>query len=252
MFGRRTAAGRSSQQKYDELMKSWRRRNRKLFVLLGVVCGAIVAASLVLSKVWPSQAWTLGLLGGAAVGLFLTARLSGPGWIENWQFGAWGEQSTAKVLRPLEKAGWVVLHDLPAGRGNVDHIAVGPGGVFLLDSKRLGGSAVVDDRGVTVHRFGDSDLSYSHPGPGHLLSLARQTHARVLARTRIKEWVTPVMVMWGDFPQGTVEGRCVYIHGDELAAWLASRPQRVAPARVPQLAEAVRSAWEPEVLDGSA
>lgn len=252
MVGRGTRAGRSSQQKYNELMKSWHRRNRMLFVILGLLCASIVVASFVASRVWESQAWTLGLLGGGAGAFFMTARLSGPGWIENWQQGAWGEQSTAKVLRPLEKAGWVVLHDLPAGRGNVDHIAVGPGGVFLLDSKRLGGSAVVDERGVTVHRFGDSDLSYSHPGPGHLLSLARQTHARVLARTRIKEWVTPVMVMWGEFPQGTVEGRCVYIHGDELAAWLGSRPPRVAPARVPQLAEAVRSAWAAEIRDGSA
>ena len=52
------------------------------------------------------------------------------------------------------------------------------------------------------------------------------------------------MVTWGEFPQGTVEDRCVYLHGGELAGWLASRPQRVAPARVPQLAEAVRGAWE--------
>jgi hypothetical protein len=79
-----------------------------------------------------------------------------------------------------------------------------------------------------------------------MLSLAHQTHDRVLARTRINVWVTPVMVMWGEFPQGTVEGRCVYLQGDELTAWLGSRPQRVAPARVQQIAEAVRAAWEAE------
>ncbi|WP_338325265.1 nuclease-related domain-containing protein [Pedococcus bigeumensis] len=81
--------------------------------------------------------------------------------------GVWGERATANALRALEREGWVVLHDLPAGRGNVDHIAIGPGGVFLLDSKRLGGSASVDDGILTVERFGDSDLTYTHPGPGH-------------------------------------------------------------------------------------
>lgn len=244
MLWDKAGAGRSSQRKYNELMRSWHRRNRRLFVLLGLGCGLVVLASLLLTRVWPSQTWALGFVGGVAAAFFLTVRWSGPRWIENWQFGAWGEQSTAKELRPLEKAGWVVLHDLPAGRGNVDHIAIGPGGVFLLDSKRLGGSAVVDDRGVTVHRFGDSDLSYSHPGPGHLLSLARQTHDRVLERTRIKVWVTPVMVFWGEFPQGVVEGPCVYLRGEDLTRWLHARPQRIAPARVPQMAEAVRAAWQ--------
>ena len=83
----------------------------------------------------------------------------------------------------------------------MDHIAVGPGGVFLLDSKRLGGSAVVDE-GVYCPPLRRLGPELFHPGPGHLLSLARQTHTRVLARTRINVWVTPVMVMWGEFPQG--------------------------------------------------
>ena len=249
MFGRGSTAGQSSQRKYDELMRAWRRRNRGLFALLGLLCGAVLVGSFVLSRVFASQAWTSGLVGGMAVAVFLTFRWTGPGWIENWQQGVWGELSTAKALRPLEKAGWVVLHDLPAGRGNVDHIAVGPAGVFLLDSKRLGGSAEIEDGVLTVRRFGDSDLTYTHPGTGHILGLARESHERVKAATRINAWVTPVMVMWGDFPQRRVEGKCVYLHGDELADWLGSRPVRVAPERVSQLAEAVRTAWQPATVN---
>lgn len=240
------AAGTSSQRKYDELVRSWRRRNRRVFAILGAVCAAILVASLVAASLWPSRGWLWGFLGGGSSALFLIARLSPPGWIEHWQFGAWGEQATAKALRPLEKEGWVILHDLPAGRGNVDHVAVGPGGVYLLDSKRLGGVATVHEQGMTVRRIDDPDLRYEHTGTGHLLALARGTHERVLAHTRIKVWVAPVMVMWCDFPQRVVEGRCHYLHGEELAAWLRARPQTVASGRVPQLAEAVRVAWEAE------
>lgn len=168
--------------------------------------------------------------------------------VENWQSGAWGERATAKVLRQLEQDGWIVLHDLSARRGNVDHIAVGPAGVYLLDSKRLGGSVSVDDNRVMVRRFDDPDLKYEHTGSRHLLSLARQSHQRVAATSRIKTWVTPVMVIWADFPQRIAEARCVYVHGEELVGWLRSRPQTIAPSRVRQVAEAVRSAWE---LDGS-
>jgi hypothetical protein len=154
--------------------------------------------------------------------------------------------ATAKALRGLEQDGWIVLHDLPAGRGNVDHIAVGPGGVYLLDSKRLGGSVHVDGSGVTVRRFDDPELSYQHTGSRHLLSLARQTHQRVMASTRIKTWVTPVMVLWAEFPQRVAEDRCVYVHGDELVVWLRARPQTIAESRVHQVAEAVRAAWGPD------
>lgn len=246
MFTSRTSAGQSSQRKYDALLRSWRLRQRRLFAVVACICGGVMLASFVAAQAWPRGGWIFGVFGGAALAFWVLACLSPPGWIENWQSGAWGEQATATVLRGLEERGWVVLHDLPAGRGNVDHIVVGPAGVYLLDSKRLGGSVSVDATGVTVQRIDDPELAYRHTGTAHLLSLARQTHGRILARSRIKTWVTPVMVLWAEFPQRVVEDRCVYVHGDELAAWLLSRPQIIAPSRVDQVANAVSSAWSPE------
>jgi hypothetical protein len=189
---------------------------------------------------WPSQGWTFGMFA-----IFMITRMSPPGWIENWQTGAWVEESTAKALRVLEGEGWIVMHDLDAdGRGNVDHIAVGPGGVFLLDSKNLPGSVTVDRDGMTVRRIDDPSLSYKHPGSRHLVALARPTHDRALASSQVKAWVTPVMVLWAEFPQRVVEGRCVFVHDDELVAWLRSQPPRMSPARARVVAEAVRAGWE--------
>ena len=244
MPGRGISAGQSSQLKYDELVRSWRRRKRRMFATVGLICASVMVSSFFAAGRWPAAAWIFGLLAGVAFAFFLMAWWSPPGWIENWQSGAWGEQATAKALRSLEKDGWVVLHDLPAGRGNVDHIVVGPGGVYLLDSKRLDGAVSVDEHGVMVRRLDDHDLTYRHTGSTHLLSLARQTHHRVLANSRIKTWVTPVMVLWADFPQRIAEDRCVYAHGDELVGWLRSRPQTIAPIRVQQVAAVVRAAWE--------
>ncbi|MEO3937521.1 nuclease-related domain-containing protein [Dermatophilaceae bacterium Soc4.6] len=237
-------AGGSAQRKYEELLRSWRRRNRRVFVGLALVCGLIVLASLLLARIWPGQSWLLGCFAGGAATFFGVARLSPPGWIENWQLGAWGEEATAKALGPMEAEGWVVVHDLPTGRGNVDHVVVGPGGVFLLDSKRVGGSVVVEGEVMTVRRLDDPELVYRHPGSGHLLGLARETHERVLRSTRIRVWVQPVMVVWAEFPQRKVQGRCAFVHGEELAEWLRAQPQRVAPARVPQLVAAVRLSWD--------
>jgi hypothetical protein len=55
-----------------------------------------------------------------------------------WRRGAAGERRTARLLGPLERQGWAVLHDLavPGSQANLDHLVIGPGGVFAIDSKR--------------------------------------------------------------------------------------------------------------------
>ena len=58
-----------------------------------------------------------------------------------WRTGAIGEQQLGRTLDALEGAGVLVLHDrrIPGSRANIDHLAVGPGGVFVLDAKRYRG-----------------------------------------------------------------------------------------------------------------
>jgi hypothetical protein len=54
-----------------------------------------------------------------------------------WRRGARGERATARRLRGLQRAGWTVFHDvaLQGSRANLDHLLIGPGGVFVIDSK---------------------------------------------------------------------------------------------------------------------
>lgn len=55
---------------------------------------------------------------------------------ENLEKGALGERLVAAALAPLAMHGWFVLHDrVVAHRGNLDHLVIGPGGVFAVDSK---------------------------------------------------------------------------------------------------------------------
>lgn len=53
-----------------------------------------------------------------------------------WQAGAAGERKVAQALRPLERQGWLIAHDLPKSTGgNLDHLAAGPSGVFTIETK---------------------------------------------------------------------------------------------------------------------
>ncbi len=65
-----------------------------------------------------------------------------------WKQGAEGERRTSQVLTALAAQGWLVLHDLHwPGRpyANIDHIAVGPTGVFVIDSKNWSGQVQMRD-----------------------------------------------------------------------------------------------------------
>jgi len=64
-----------------------------------------------------------------------------------WKQGAAGERAVAKRLAKLEPKGVLALHDrrVPGSRANIDHIAVSPAGVFVIDAKRWSGKVEVRD-----------------------------------------------------------------------------------------------------------
>ncbi len=64
-----------------------------------------------------------------------------------WKQGAAGERAVAKRLAKLEPKGVLALHDrrVPGSRTNIDHIAVSPAGVFVIDAKRWSGKVEVRD-----------------------------------------------------------------------------------------------------------
>ena len=70
-----------------------------------------------------------------------------------WRMGAAGERRTARLLGQLERQGWAVLHDLalPASQANLDHLVIGPGGVFAIDSKQYRGRLQLDPSGQLWH-----------------------------------------------------------------------------------------------------
>lgn len=49
--------------------------------------------------------------------------------------GLEGELATAQLLTPLLAEGWQLFHDLPMKRGNVDHVLIGPTGVYAIETK---------------------------------------------------------------------------------------------------------------------
>jgi len=75
--------------------------------------------------------------------------------IQGWQQGAGGELATARALAwRLRRTDVIVIHDrrIPGrGRANIDHLAIGPGGITVIDTKSSRGSVQLTSTGF-VHR----------------------------------------------------------------------------------------------------
>ena len=74
-----------------------------------------------------------------------------------WAAGAEGERRVADVLAHLTRYGWTVLHDVRwpgRQRANLDHVAIGPGGVFVVDAKNWSGDVRVTEGGLRQNGYG--------------------------------------------------------------------------------------------------
>jgi hypothetical protein len=116
---------------------------------------AVVAASvtswLAAAQVAPQLAAPAGVTVAAGLGWLLRFRAS-PDAVA-WRRGAAGERRTARLLAPLERHGWAVLHDLaiPGSKANIDHLVIGPGGVVVIDTKQYRGRLRLDSYGLLWH-----------------------------------------------------------------------------------------------------
>jgi hypothetical protein len=64
--------------------------------------------------------------------------------VGRWDRGAAGEEVVGRIIEKLTADGWLAIHDVSLGRGNVDHVLIGPGGLVTIETKSHGGRIAVD------------------------------------------------------------------------------------------------------------
>lgn len=226
--GTRRASESYTERRFREGMQSWHRKARPLLI-------AFFGLSCLCAFVWGILArqpvgLACGLVAGVFAGVWIVLRDSPPGYLENWRRGAEGERRTR---RELLKLGWHFVEDVPDSRGNFDHIAVGPAGVFHLETKFPSGIAEIVDGTLRVRgRHGEhrhTTLDVKRQLLGGSAALCREIERHCGRRP----WVNGVVVLWSPFPQRIVEaGQITYVHGKELRAWLSGREPSMHASKV--------------------
>ena len=138
-----------------------------------------------------------------------------------WRKGELGEQLVARALEALHGATWRVLHDLVIGsRGaNVDHLVIGPSGVFTINTKNVSGPVWVAERALLVAGTKHSEFLpkavNEAANVSTMLSRAVGAHVDVTPAIVFVDCELTVKAMPTDVAVLGIE---------QLARWLKSRP----------------------------
>jgi hypothetical protein len=150
---------------------------------------------------------------------------------ELWERGAEGEAAVARALEALPD-GWIVLHDLRwpgRQRANLDHVVVGPAGVFVVDAKNWSGKIEVRDEVL------------SQNGRRREEAVSSVTAAAIAVQQLVSPHpCTGVLCFVRDEPLATSSWNVAVCSTANLVTSLTSWPVLLGPDDVRRCAEAVR------------
>lgn len=172
--------------------------------------------------------------------------------LHNWRAGLDGELRVAAVLDQLRADGWQLLHDVHwPGRpkANLDHVAVGPGGVVVVDAKRWTETASVGGGVLRLGRWRKTrECESAARMAADVASLLRPEH-----RTAV---VSLLCLVDQPLTATAVEAGVVVVGDAHLADHLRSLPRRLhdddVSAVTALLRQLLAGAVSPAVLTASA
>ena len=140
-------AGESAREQYERLRDARLQQQRDSRHILIVKTVVAIVGGAVLFQLLMGLWWA-----GAFVGLMWITKLYVPSQREvAWRKGAEGEEAVGRVLDGLGASSHA-LHDLriPGSRANIDHVLIGPTGVWTVDAKNYTGKIETRRRGTEL------------------------------------------------------------------------------------------------------
>lgn len=181
----------------------------------------------------------------------------------SWYTGALGEQAVGRQLKRLSP-GWTVLHAIPVGTGesDIDHLLIGPPGVFTLNTKRQKNKKIwIGDHRILVGGQKVDHLRNARFEALRASKLLSQAHARTVTVTGAIVFVATGEITIRSKPSDVLiltEGSLVrslkklkpQLHPDEVAAitdvairpstWSSKPAPPLRPSQFDEFAELVR------------
>jgi hypothetical protein len=161
-----------------------------------------------------------------------------------WSKGAQGERFSGRTLERLP-SGCHVFHDIPVGQrgANIDHIVVGPAGVFTINAKNVKGKVWLASRTLLVNGHKTDYL------PKEVREAARASRLLGAALGRLVTVKGVLSIIADDW---TIKEKPSDIHVGSprrVNRWLLEQPPSLLPHEVIEIAAAVA---DPKTWTGAA
>ena len=223
---RRGQSGREHKLASDERAGRWARakaRNRqrafakKHWRVLFLMSFAMFTPAVIVSSLGSNDFLAGATVGagavatGAAVYVFILL-LSGTA---PTMMGDLAEQWTSQELRPLRQHGWKLVNHFGLGYGDQDHVLIGPGGLFLFETKWSASDWRLE---------GDARIELARK---QLTDNAKSLQLWAKSRGHLVDQVQRVLVLWGEVSpelEDAITGKrhpdgTLVIRGRHLGAW---------------------------------
>lgn len=214
-------AGRRSFQEAKRIRRLFLRENAKSLFQLGTLV-VIIAVAVVLFE-------ALVLRSEAAAWFAAGATTAGVGWAfwyllefdgsRRLKDAGRAEQLSSRLFRKLRDAGWYVVDHIEFAGFDVDHVAIGPAGVFAVETKHTNVPWKVTSAG----------LEGPYRDPVFQASENSRKIRLLLKSEGVSVPVTPALILWGRgaprLDTGcTMIGDVAVVNGNQLDEWLSEFP----------------------------
>lgn len=211
-------AGAHSRRELMRLRRAWLRRSwRAVLVIASLSLLSSLAALVFLpDSVAPYVVGAL-LASGAWLNYVFMLQTGG---VMSHVLGVMGEQWTADELRKLRRRGWRLVNHVMLERRDVDHLALGPGGFFTIETKFRS----------SVDRITDDQLA-------EWADVASRSARGVRTRLRTDRRVQPIIAVWGpgardEYSKPLDVGGVIVCAGVDLVQTILSSEAHIQPAEV--------------------
>ena len=239
-------AGGSAQAEYERRAarhaEDLRQRRPRILAFGAAMAIVAIVVAVVTQPLYGAVVLMLDLI------LVMSALFTTPNSITAWQIGADGEVRTGRLLETLEADGFRILHDrkIPGARSaNIDHIVIGPPGIYVVETKSYKGSLQI--RGNEVFVAGRRKNGWIDEVNGEAAAVRTALADEVLAHG----WtVTPIIcVHRADLPWFRSEVKGVRIvSGKDLVDRLRKADPVLSPADIECLAAIAAARLRPAVM----
>jgi hypothetical protein len=232
--------GLKAGQRLNEQAKARRIEQRNVIgwrYVPAVLAYCAVCSMFIVYTAWVSSAaiaWFVAGFAGGVSTLFLYVAADSVS-ASRLESAAYAEDGTSREVRKLRDAGWAIVDNIPFDKFDVDHVAIGPGGVVVLETKWTSDGFFRNDGRLTS--FGRRAIEQVNRNARSIDAVLRQHgYAGGVNASAVVVWGAGVPS--GHFESKTPPG--ILIDGVKLRNYLSALDERLSRHEI----EAAREALE--------